>query len=226
MTDQSTPFLDKKLIPPRFLVVEGPIGVGKTSLVKRLSETFGSELLLEQADENPFLDNFYKDRKGTAFQTQLFFLLQRSKQMFGLQQHDLFMQSMIADFMLEKDKLFAQLNLDANELELYEQIYQQLSMEAPKPDLVVYLQAPVEILMDRVNKRGRSGEYSMDPGYLQKLLNSYNEYFGRYDDSPLLIINASHINPLESDDDYNLLVEKICTIKAGRHFFNPIASLF
>jgi len=213
------------LTPPRFLVVEGPIGVGKTSLVERLAETFRSELLLEQADENPFLESFYKNRRSTAFQTQLYFLFQRSRQLAGLQQHDLFMQSMITDFMLEKDRLFAELNLDINELELYQQIYQKLSMQAPTPDLVVYLQAPVEILMDRVHKRKRRGEQDMDPGYLQKLLDVYNGYFSRYDQSPLLIINASHINPLESDADYNLLVEKICTIKAGRHFFNPAPTL-
>ena len=213
------------LIPPRFLVVEGPIGVGKTSLVKRLSETFNSELMLEMAEENPFLESFYKDRRNTAFQTQLFFLIQRSKQLSGLQQHDLFMQSMITDFMLEKDRLFAELNLDMNEMTLYDQIYQKLSMQAPTPDLVVYLQAPVETLMYRVNKRARRGERDLDPGYLQKLLEVYNGYFSHYDSSPLLIINTAHINPLESEEDYNLLVEKICTIKAGRHFFNPAPSL-
>lgn len=219
------PITDKALVPPRFLVIEGPIGVGKTSLVKRLAETFSSELLLEMAEENPFLESFYRDRRSTAFQTQLFFLIQRSKQLAGLQQHDMFMQSMITDFMLEKDRLFAELNLDLNEMALYDQIYQKLSLQAPTPDLVVYLQAPVDTLMHRVNKRDRRGERDMDPGYLQKLLEVYNGYFSRYDHSPLLIINTAHINPLESEEDYNLLVEKICTIKAGRHFFNPAPSL-
>jgi deoxyguanosine kinase len=214
------------LIPPRFLVVEGPIGVGKTSLVQKLAQTFNSELLLEMAEENPFLEGFYRDRRSTAFQTQLFFLFQRSKQLAGLQQHDMFMQSMIADFMLDKDRLFAGLNLDANELDLYDQIYQRLSMESPVPDLVVYLQAPVEVLMQRVHKRSRKGERDMDPGYLQKLLDLYNGYFSSYKDSPLLIINTAHINPLASEEDFKLLVEKICTIKAGRHFFNPAPSLF
>jgi len=212
----------QKLSVPSYLVVEGPIGVGKTSLVKRLAETFGAELMLEDAEENPFLESFYHNKRAVAFQTQLFFLFQRSKQLAGLRQHDLFMRSMIADFMLDKDRLFAELNLDSNEMSLYDEIYRKMSMEAPKPDLVVYLQAPVEILMERVNKRKRAGEQNMDPGYLQKLTNAYNAYFSRYDDSPLLIINASHINPLKSDEDYNLLVEKICTIKAGRHFFNPL----
>jgi len=215
----------ESLSPPQFLVVEGPIGVGKTSLVKRLAETFNAELLLELAEENPFLEKFYRDRRSTAFQTQLYFLLQRSQQLSGLQQHDLFMQSMITDFMLEKDRLFAELNLDHNELALYEQIYRNLSMQSPTPDLVVYLQAPVDTLMYRVQKRGRRGEREMDPGYLQKLLEVYNEYFSHYDSSPLLIINTAHINPLESEEDYQLLVEKICTIKAGRHFFNPAPSL-
>ena len=211
--------------PPRFLVIEGPIGVGKTSLVKRLAETFSSEMLLENPDDNPFLKTFYKDRRSTAFQTQLFFLFQRSKQLAGLRQHDLFMQTMISDFMLDKDRLFAELNLDMNEMDLYDQIYQKLSMDAPIPDLVVYLQAPVEVLMSRVHKRSRSEERDMDPGYLHRLLNAYNGYFSQYRRSPLLIINASEINPLASEKDYQLLVEKICTIKAGRHFFNPGPSL-
>ncbi len=214
--------ISKNLSPPSYLVVEGPIGVGKTSLVKRLAQTFASETMLEMAEDNPFMESFYRDRRSVAFQTQLFFLFQRSRQLAGLRQHDLFMRSMIADFMLDKDRLFAELNLDANEMELYDEIYRKMSMEAPRPDLVVYLQAPVEILMDRVNRRSRTGELDMDPGYLQKLSNAYNAYFSRYDHSPLLIINASHINPLACEDDYNLLVEKICTIKAGRHFFNPL----
>jgi len=214
--------LNGNLQPPSFLVVEGPIGVGKTSLVKRLAETFDSALLLENAEQNPFLESFYQQRSQVAFQTQLFFLFQRSKQMNGLRQHDMFMRSMIADFMLDKDRLFAELNLDNNEMALYDEIYSKMSMEAPRPDLVVYLQAPVEILQDRINKRRRPGEQDMDPGYLHKLINAYNGYFSRYDASPLLIINASHINPLESEDDYQSLVNKICTIKAGRHFFNPL----
>jgi deoxyadenosine/deoxycytidine kinase len=135
------------------------------------------------------------------------------------------MQSLIADFMLDKDRLFAELNLDDNELQLYNQVYQTLSLQAPAPDLVVYLQAPVEVLLSRVQKRNRANERSMDPGYLKRLLDAYNGYFSRYDASPLLIINAAEINPLESDADYQLLVEKICTIKAGRHFFNPGPSL-
>lgn len=214
--------MNKPLSPPSYLVVEGPIGVGKTSLVKRLAETFGSEIMLEMAEDNPFLESFYRDRRSVAFQTQLFFLFQRSRQLEGLRQHDLFMRSMIADFMLDKDRLFAELNLDHNELELYQEIYRKMSMEAPRPELVVYLQAPVEVLVERINKRRRPGEMDMDPGYLQKLNNAYNAYFSRYDASPLLIINASHINPLDSEADYQLLVEKICTIRAGRHFFNPL----
>ncbi len=210
------------LQPPSFLVVEGPIGVGKTSLVKRLAQTFDSELMLEMAEDNPFLESFYQDRRSVAFQTQLFFLFQRSKQLSGLRQHDMFMRSMIADFMLDKDRLFADLNLDENEMMLYEEIYHHMKMQAPRPDLVVYLQAPVEVLQERINKRRRRGERDMDPGYLHKLINAYNGYFSRYDESPLLIINAANINPLESDEDYQSLVKKICTIKAGRHFFNPL----
>lgn len=210
---------------PRLLVIEGPIGVGKTSLAKRLARTFNADLLLEKAEDNPFLESFYRDRRSTAFQTQLFFLFQRSRQLEGLCQHDLFMQTMISDFMLEKDRLFAELNLDINELDLYQQIYQRLSMQSPSPDLVVYLQAPVEVLMSRIRKRNRPEEDNIDPGYLQRLINIYNGYFSQYNQSPLLIVNAAEINPLASEKDYQLLLDKICTIRAGRHFFNPGPSL-
>lgn len=209
------------LTPPGFVVVEGPIGVGKTSLVKRLAESFGGEMLLEAAEENPFLERFYSDGKQAAFPTQLFFLFQRSRQFQALSQTDLFRASVVSDFMLEKDRLFARVNLDDEELKLYEQVYSRLSMEAPVPDLVVYLQAPVEVLLQRIGKRGRPQEMTIDAEYLQHLSNAYTDFFYHYDRSPLLIINASEINPVEHDEDYQQLLEQICTLRSGKHYFNP-----
>jgi len=209
------------LKPPGHVVVEGPIGVGKTSLVKRLAESFDSEVLLENAEENPFLDRFYQDGQQAALPTQLFFLFQRSKQLQALRQKDMFCTTLVADFMLEKDPLFARLNLDEEELKLYEQVYARLTMEAPAPDLVVYLQAPVETLLQRIRKRDRKAERAMEADYLQGLCDAYTEFFYHYNRSPLLIINATDINPIERDADYQLLLERICSIRRGKHYFNP-----
>jgi deoxyguanosine kinase len=209
------------LNPPGYVVVEGPIGVGKTSLVKRLAESFSCDSLLEGAEENPFLERFYNDGKPAAFPTQLFFLFQRSKQLQDLRQADMFRSTLVADFMLEKDRLFAELNLDDDELRLYEQVYERLSMEAPAPDLVVYLQAPVDVLMARINRRGRPQENRMEGQYLKRLSDAYTEFFYHYDKSPLLIINASEINPVDRDEDYQMLLEQICTVRSGKHYFNP-----
>ena len=206
---------------PRFLVVEGPIGVGKTSLVRRLATHLRAEVLLEEAEENPFLQQFYQDRRHAAFPAQLFFLFQRSRQWSNLLQADLFRQRLVADFMLEKDRLFARINLDTEELKLYEQVYERLSMQAPSPDLVVYLQAPVETLMQRIHKRARPQEAGIDRGYLQQLCDAYTEFFYYYDRSPLLIINAAEINPLESEADFQLLLEHICRAETGRRYLNP-----
>ena len=211
---------------PRFLVVEGPIGVGKTSLVCRLAGHLGADTLLEQAEENPFLQRFYENRRQAAFPAQLYFLFQRSRQWSELQQNDLFRQYLIADFMLEKDRLFAGINLDSEELKLYEQVYARLTMQAPPPDLVVYLQAPVEVLMQRIEKRARQQEAKIDRDYLQQLCEAYNEFFFAYDRSPLLIINAAEINPLERHADFELLLEHICCSTPGRRYLNPARSLF
>ncbi|MGA9855909.1 MAG: deoxynucleoside kinase [Gammaproteobacteria bacterium] len=206
---------------PRYTVVEGPIGVGKTSLAQRLAQTFGGESLLEHAEENPFLERFYRDPRNAALPTQLSFLFQRARQLQQLRQGDIFTPLRVADFMLEKDRLFAQLNLDDDEFGLYKQVYQHLTVDAPQPDLVVYLQAPVDVLMRRVVRRGVSYEQLIRRDYLERVAEAYAHFFHYYNASPLLIVNAADINPVDSDDDYALLVKEISRVKSGRHYFNP-----
>ncbi len=207
---------------PGYIVVEGPIGVGKTSLAKRLAKSFNTELLLEGADENPFLQRFYKDPKAAALPTQLFFLFQRAQQVQALRQGDMFRPVRVADFLIEKDKLFAQLTLDDDELRLYDQAYQHLALDAPPPDLVIYLQAPVNVLLERINKRSRDYEQHIDADYLQRLVDAYARFFHQYNDAPLLIVNATEINLVDSDMDYNALLEQIGKVNSGRHYFNPL----
>ena len=210
-----------KLTPPGYLVVEGPIGVGKTSLVNRLANSFNGEVLLEKPDENPFLERFYQDGRKSAFPTQLFFLFQRSQQLQELRNRDLFRSALVSDFMLEKDRIFAGLNLDKDELDLYKKVYSRLNPEAPVPDLVVYLQAPAEVLQRRVRSRSRPHEMNLSLDYLQRLGDAYAEFFYHYHASPLLIINAAEINPVEREEDYQLLLEQICSVRSGKHYFNP-----
>jgi len=213
----------KTKLPHRFIVVEGPIGVGKTTLARKLAETFGGDLLREQAEENPFLERFYQDPKGAALPTQLFFLFQRTKQMQQLRQGDMFQAPLqVTDFLLEKDRLFAELNLDDDELKLYDQVYQNLSLQAPRPDLVIYLQAPVEILQRRISKRGIRHEQRITNDYLERLSNAYVSFFCSYNGAPLLIVNASEIDLVDSEPDFDALVKQIFAITRGRHFFNPI----
>lgn len=210
---------------PRFIVVEGPIGVGKTTLARRLAETFGSELLLEGAEENPFLERFYQNPRDAALPTQMFFLFQRARQMQELRQGDMFEPVRVSDFMLEKDRLFAELTLDNDELRLYEQAYAHVTLDAPEPDLVIYLQAPVDVLLQRVARRGRRGEEHIAADYLRSVSDAYARFFYDYDSAPLLIVNAAEIDLAESDEDYILLLEQIRSVKRGRHYFNPIPSM-
>lgn len=208
---------------PRYIVVEGPIGVGKTSLSKRLAESLNGELLLEGAEENPFLERFYQNPRDGALPTQLFFLFQRARQMQELRQSDLFAPLQVADFLMQKDRLFAQLTLDDDELRLYDQVYGSMTVGVPSPDLVVYLQAPAEVLMERVQKRGRKPEQTIEMAYLQDLVEAYTRFFHYYTETPLLIVNATEIDLVANDSDYEILLERICQIHSGRHYFNPVS---
>jgi deoxyadenosine/deoxycytidine kinase len=211
--------------PHRFVVVEGPIGVGKTSLARRLAKSFGSELVLEQGEDNPFLERFYKNPRAAAFQTQLYFLFQRSRQMQDLRQADLFEKVRVADYLLDKDRLFARLTLDEEELELYEQVYAKLSIDAPVPDLVVYLQAPVETLLERIGRRGIAYEQAIERRYLERLAEAYSRFFLEYEAAPVLMVNAAEIDPVGSEQDYGVLLAEIVRARKGRHYFNPMKSL-
>jgi len=207
---------------PGYIVVEGPIGVGKTSLARRLAESFGSELLLEGAEENPFLERFYRNPRQAALPTQLFFLFQRARQLQELRQADMFRPVRVADFLMEKDRLFGQLTLDDDELRLYEQVYAQLTLDAPLPDLVIYLQAPVDVLRERIAKRGVAHEQLIEMGYLQRLVDAYTQFFHQYSATPLLIVNASGIDLVNGDEDYELLLRHVRTVRNGRHYLNPM----
>jgi deoxyguanosine kinase len=206
---------------PRFITIEGPIGVCKTTLAKRLAESFNYETLLERPEENPFLAGFYKNRRQNALATQLFFLFQRAQQIQDMRQQDLFSPVRISDFLIEKDRLFARANLEDNEFALYEQVYSQITIDAPKPDLVIYLQAPVDALMDRILKRGISEERNIDRDYLELLNEAYSEFFLYYDDAPLLIVNCADIDFINNDDHYLTLIDYMLNVRGGRHYFNP-----
>ena len=206
----------------RYIVVEGPIGVGKTTLVRRLAESLGGETLLEAAEENPFLERFYENPRYAALPTQLHFLFQRTRQLRELNQADLFRSLCVTDFMLDKDRLFARINLDDEEFALYDQVWAQLSPQAPQPDLVVYLQAPVETLLARIHKRSRPFEQGFDRGYLERLSSAYMEFFHHYHGAPLLIVNAAGIDFSSNDEDYRMLLDEILRHPHGRRYFNPL----
>jgi deoxyguanosine kinase len=205
----------------RHVVVEGPIGVGKTSLARRLAQSYGSELLLEQSEENPFLERFYRNPRAAAFPTQLYFLFQRARQMQQIRQQDLFEQVRVGDYMLEKDRLFARLTLDDEEYALYEQVYAKLAIDAPKPDLVVYLQAPVDVLMERIARRGLRYEQLIERSYLERLVDAYARFFLHYEAAPLLIVNAASLDLVNNEAHYELLFREIGKLRRGRQYFNP-----
>jgi deoxyadenosine/deoxycytidine kinase len=209
---------------PRYLAIEGAIGVGKTSLARRLADAFGTEPVLERPEENPFLERFYQARARFALPTQLFFLFQRARQIQALKQSDMFRPGYVADFMLEKDTLFARVNLADDELRLYEQVYAQLRLDLPVPDQVIYLQAPVDVLMERIRKRDFGYEHLIDRAYLQEVVDAYTQFFYHYTAGPLLVVNAAEINFVDNDKDFTVLVEHIRKHCSGRHFFNPLAT--
>lgn len=207
--------------PPPFIAVEGPIGVGKTTLTKRLAASFNYQTLLEDAEENPFLEKFYHNNRQAALATQLFFLFQRAQKIQDMRQADIFEPVRVADFLIEKDPLFARVNLDSDEYQLYEKVYQQLTIDAPRPDLVIYLQASTDVLLSRIEQRGISHEQGIDRDYLERLNEVYSEFFLYYDGAPLLIVNASEIDLANGDADYRHLVDYMLDIRSGRHYFNP-----
>jgi len=210
---------------PRFIVVEGPIGVGKTSLAKRLAEAFAGDLVLESNENNPFLADFYKSGRRSALPAQLFFLFERAKQQESLRQADLFSPVRVADYHILKDRLFAEMNLSREEFVLYEQISSKLDLDVPEPDLVIYLQASVDVLMSRIAQRGREYDRGIDRAYLEKVADAYARYFYNYDASPLLIVNVSAIDPIGNDADFEALFDRVCRVSSGRHFFNPAAAV-
>jgi deoxyadenosine/deoxycytidine kinase len=209
---------------PGYIVVEGPVGVGKTSLACRLADAFGAKQLLERPEENPFLERFYESHQHFALPTQLFFLFQRARQIHDLKQGDMFTAGHVADFLIDKDKLFARANLDDDELRLYEQVYTQTVLELPAPDLVVYLQAPAEVLLERVRRRGIGYERLIERDYLQRLVEAYTQFFHHYTAAPLLVVNAAEINFVDRDADFETLLTHIRRIRTGRHFFNPLVA--
>lgn len=204
----------------RHIVIEGPIGAGKTSLARKLADHFSVQSLLEQPDANPFLERFYRDSARFALQTQLFFLFQRVQQLAELRQLDLFHSGVVADFLLEKDRLFAQLTLAPDELKLYEQIHAHLAPQAPTPDLVIYLQARPETLIERVSRRGNPIEAGISEAYLRSLSERYTRFFHDYDAAPVLVVNTEHLNPIERGEDFALLVARIERMRGRREHFN------
>lgn len=208
----------------RFIAVEGPIGVGKTSLARRVATSLSAQAVLEEAAQNPFLERFYKNPRAGALPAQLYFLLQRAQQLAALKQADLFVPVRVADYLLEKDRLFARVTLDDAEYALYDQLYARLDIQVPKPDLVVYLQAPVDVLLERIARRGVAYEQYIDRAYLERLNEAYARFFHEFDAAPLLIVNAASIDPISNQRDYDELLAAIRRMSRGRLYYNPLRS--
>ena len=204
----------------RHIAIEGPIGVGKSSLARRLAAHLGAETMMEQAGDNPFLERFYADQPGYAFQTQVFFLFQRMRQVRELAQPGMFSKSVVSDFTLAKDALFARMNLSDEEYHLYSQMYAQVSQQLPQPDLVIWLQATPGVLMQRIRQRGIAMEQRIDPNYLQRLCDAYAAYFQGFDGAPLMVINSEHFNPVEREGDFQALVDALTTFEGPRAVFD------
>lgn len=209
--------------PPEYIVVEGPIGVGKTTLARRLAESFQTSLLLERVEDNPFLPRFYEDPRAAALPTQLHFLFQRAREIEALRQTDLFRPAQVTDFLIQKDELFARVTLNRDELELYYQVYNRLTLDAPAPDLVIYLQAPVPALLQRIYARGLAYERRISEDYLKRVADAYVEFFYHYHAAPLLIVNTAQLDLAAGTRDYELLLGEIRASSPGRHYFNPRA---
>ena len=214
-----------KDLTSKYIIIEGPIGVGKTSLSNKLALEWDADLVLENIDDNPFLSKFYKNPREVSLQTQLYFLLTRTRQVQAFKQQDIFSNTRVSDFMLQKDRLFAQVTLNNEEYDLYDQLYSYMTVDIPKPDLIIYLQAPVSTLMKRIKKRGRDFEKYIDTEYLERLNAMYLKFFNTYNASPLLTINAEDIDFVNNKNDYKNLLDKIYSIDKGRHYFNPLASI-
>jgi len=205
----------------RYISVEGPIGVGKTALAERLAQRLDAKLVKEVVEENPFLDKFYGDMRNYALQTQLFFLLARHKQQRELLQPDMFNETVVCDYLLDKDRIFAHLNLTEHELALYDNIYRFVAEEIAKPNIVVYLQARVDVLLARIRQRARKFEAAIDPEYLAELTDAYNHYFMHYDAAPVLIVNTERLDFVANREDFEDLFRAIEEMTTGRRFYSP-----
>ena len=208
----------------RYIAIEGPIGVGKTALARRLADSLSADLVLEELEQNPFLERFYRDGRSAALPAQMFFLFARARQIEEMRQSDLFSNVRISDYLFTRDRLFAELNLDVEEFKLYEQIAENLAVDAPVPDLVIYLQSTVDSILQRLVRRDLPYDRFVERAYLERLTEAYSRFFHNYDDGPLLIVNASEIDPINNEADYQQLFQQIERTTGGRHFFNPVTA--
>ena len=215
----------KEVPLPKYIAIEGPIGVGKTTLANKIATTFNYDAFLEQPAENPFLKNFYRNPSQSALATQLFFLFQRMQQIQDLKQRSLFETVRVADFLIEKDRLFAEVTLSNEEMDLYDKVYDHITLDAPTPDLVIYLQAPIDVLKERITKRGNINEQYLTLEYIEKLNDAYSRFFLDYNEAPLLIINAADINLESNESDYESLITTIMSNPKGKNFINPQPSI-